>query len=843
MNSKFTNFLLVAILIFLFAGILYGQNNLERLDAQSTFVLNPNPHKVNISGDAIPVEEIFGLNQNEFLSGPRSRGNLFTCTTARKVIEHRMYLNPTVATQMWFCIYEGAAQIGIYNLVHSVDVSPQGPGEGWYTSGPMEYDLIPGMFYLIHVSFEQVTSYWNENPVAPYPVPSTFGELTASAGFNYAPTSNFPPDATQDVPATAFGNPVAYYQTIVTDDILTAPTAPSNLVVTPVNGTSIEVTWTDNSGNEEGFLVQRKLTTGGTWADLTTVGADVTSYLDISLVTGNEYCYQVRAYNVGGNSAYSNEACATTNPNVPNAPTLESPDDGALEVETSLLLTWTASVGADSYGLQVSLTSTFSSTIYDETEITTTSYPLSNLAENTKYYWRVNATNTGGTSGYSSPFNFTTVSTITLNSNIAFPSKTNPSDYTSNEYRIVGLPGASNLPVSSILTGNQGTDWEVYWDNGSASDFFVKFNSSNPFRFSTGRSYWIIRKGNLNINETVQAAPLNTSGTVNITLENQNGFNLITNPFTLDVDWDAVQAANGGFAEEISTFNNGWSSSQTLEPYIGYLFDNPGLNTLQIPYPVGSSPLEKKTDPTIWRVNVELTCGELFDKTTSFGISSEATAGRDKLDFRKPRGMGNIPFVYFYHPDWDDGYGIFETDIRPEFEEEQTWDLKVYSELRESEKLTFSGIDEIPIELAIFLIDKDRAKYLNLREESEYEFTPVKNVSDFQILVGKMEKISSKLNNLIPSEFALGNNFPNPFNPVTTIPLSVPQLAEIRLVIYNILGQEVKMLFNGTVEAGKHWYVWDGKDEKGFTVPSGIYVYNFISDAGINISRKMILMK
>ncbi len=59
-----------------------------------------------------------------------------------------------------------------------------------------------------------------------------------------------------------------------------------------------------------GFLIQRKLTAGGTWADLTTVGADVTSYLDISLVTGNEYCYRVRAFNAAGNSAYTSEDCA-----------------------------------------------------------------------------------------------------------------------------------------------------------------------------------------------------------------------------------------------------------------------------------------------------------------------------------------------------------------------------------------------------------------------------------------------------------------------------------------------------------------------------------------------------
>lgn len=218
MKNRF-NTLLIGTLVIVCTGFLFGQENLEQVDANSTFVVNPNPHEVNISGDAIPIEEVFGLDQNGFSAGPRSRGNLFTCTTARKIVEHRMYLNPTLATQMWFCIYEGAAQIGIYNLVHSVDVSPQGPGEGWYSSGAMDFAVTPGMFYLIFASFEDTTTYWNENPVAPYPIPATFGELTAGAGWSYAPTSNFPPDATQNVTAAAFNDPVAYYQTIVTDDI------------------------------------------------------------------------------------------------------------------------------------------------------------------------------------------------------------------------------------------------------------------------------------------------------------------------------------------------------------------------------------------------------------------------------------------------------------------------------------------------------------------------------------------------------------------------------------------------------------------------------------------------
>ena len=309
MKNRFTT-LLVGTLLIVCTGFLFGQNNHEQLDAQSTFVVNPNPHEVNLSGDAIPLEEIFGSNANIFGPfGSRGRGNVFHCTTARKLVEQRMYLNPTAAASLQFVVYEGAAFNGTYNLVSEIDVPGQGPGEAWYSSGPMDYDLQEGMYYLIYVQWDVNTNYYNEQTIAPYPIPCSFGELVGGIGWDWSPTYNVPADPTQENTG-AENTEVAYYQTLITDDILTAPAAPSNLAATPINETSIEVTWTDNSNNEEGFLVQRKLTVGGTWADLTTVGADVTSFEDGSLVTGNEYCYRVRSFNAAGNSAYTAEDCA-----------------------------------------------------------------------------------------------------------------------------------------------------------------------------------------------------------------------------------------------------------------------------------------------------------------------------------------------------------------------------------------------------------------------------------------------------------------------------------------------------------------------------------------------------
>jgi hypothetical protein len=91
-----------------------------------------------------------------------------------------------------------------------------------------------------------------------------------------------------------------------------APTAPSNLGASPVSASQINLSWTDNSGNETGFKIERKTGAGGTYSQIATVGANVTSYPDSGLASATTYYYRVRANNAGGDSAFSNEASATT---------------------------------------------------------------------------------------------------------------------------------------------------------------------------------------------------------------------------------------------------------------------------------------------------------------------------------------------------------------------------------------------------------------------------------------------------------------------------------------------------------------------------------------------------
>lgn len=89
------------------------------------------------------------------------------------------------------------------------------------------------------------------------------------------------------------------------------PAAPTNLVVTSVSRSTVSLAWTDNSGDEAGFYVERK-SGMGTWTRVATLGANVTTYTDTGLMRRTSYQYRVQAYNASGSSAYSNVVTART---------------------------------------------------------------------------------------------------------------------------------------------------------------------------------------------------------------------------------------------------------------------------------------------------------------------------------------------------------------------------------------------------------------------------------------------------------------------------------------------------------------------------------------------------
>jgi hypothetical protein len=94
----------------------------------------------------------------------------------------------------------------------------------------------------------------------------------------------------------------------------------------------------------------------------------------------------------------------------------------------------------------------------------------------------------------------------------------------------------------------------------------------------------------------------------------------------------------------------------------------------------------------------------------------------------------------------------------------------------------------------------------------------------------------------LPKEFALEQNSPNPFNPSTAIRYSIPEPAKVELRIYNILGQAVKTLVDEEQLPGFYQEVWDGTDERGKNLSSGIYLYQIRAGDKVQ-TKKMQLIK
>jgi len=92
----------------------------------------------------------------------------------------------------------------------------------------------------------------------------------------------------------------------------------------------------------------------------------------------------------------------------------------------------------------------------------------------------------------------------------------------------------------------------------------------------------------------------------------------------------------------------------------------------------------------------------------------------------------------------------------------------------------------------------------------------------------------------VPTAVALLGNYPNPFNPSTTISFALPRAMDVRLDVYSLRGLRVKRLLHGEQGAGRHHVVWDGTDHAGKTVASGVYMTRLVTDDGAEMGKLLL---
>jgi hypothetical protein len=233
-----------------------------------------------------------------------------------------------------------------------------------------------------------------------------------------------------------------------------APTLalPSNNAVN--QSTSPTLSWSTVAGAAT-YNVLVSTSTSFTTTVTSQTGAAGLSASVSGLANSTPYYWEVSATNAGGTSAWSSVWSFTTVISTPGAPTLAAPTNNAVNQSTSLTLSWGTIAGATSYNVLVSTSTSFATTVTSQTSLTTLSATVSGLANNTPYYWEVNATNVDGTGAWSSIWSFTT---------------------------IIALPGAPVLASPSNNVTNQLTAVTLNWSTATgATSYNVLVSTSASF--------------------------------------------------------------------------------------------------------------------------------------------------------------------------------------------------------------------------------------------------------------------------------------------------------------------------------------------------------------------------
>ncbi len=136
----------------------------------------------------------------------------------------------------------------------------------------------------------------------------------------------------------------------------------------------------------------------------------------------------------------------------------------------------------------------------------------------------------------------------------------------------------------------------------------------------------------------------------------------------------------------------------------------------------------------------------------------------------------------------------------------------------------------------------EKTNYRYMDKSAEVAKTYLYRLVDYDYAGNKFTHKSYEIDYVQPKEFMIGHNYPNPFNPTTTIPVDIAKEQQVSMIIYNILGQEIRVVKNEVMKPGYYNLQWDGKDNAGKTAASGQYFVRVVTEGFVK-TQKMMLMK
>ncbi len=418
-----------------------------------------------------------------------------------------------------------------------------------------------------------------------------------------------------------------------------------------------------------------------------------------------------------------------------------------------------------------------------------------------------------------------------------------------SSYRLVALPGNDVVSLASTLAGQSSDEWIAYHDNGEEVDhpaYLVKNDGTPLFDFKPGRGFWLLSKKRWTPSGT--ASPVQLTDGVYAIEVNANGWTIISNPFDTPVSWDSVLAVNEIDTNPSLYRYDGMSTDNFASARTGeaFYFNNPtAATTLKIPYPGLATIPETTPLPAPTRV---LTLAAYHDDqrvaAVRAGTARQAKPGRDAYDTVGPPGVFEAVSLRLVNEHFTTPRSALAAEFRPDGSDGEVFEVMLRAQEDTPITLRAEGLEAFAAS-EVYLVDRETSKRYDLHAQPTLALAVSPRQSRYSLVVGSAAFVEETTEAMVPETLALMANYPNPFNPSTIIEYTVPAQeadAVVRLEVFNVLGQQVRVLVDAPHRPGFYRITWDGTDAAGTQVASGVYLYR-LHVRGRSLVRSMLLVK
>lgn len=423
-------------------------------------------------------------------------------------------------------------------------------------------------------------------------------------------------------------------------------------------------------------------------------------------------------------------------------------------------------------------------------------------------------------------------------------------------YRMLAVPLALENASPKAVLGDDlgGYDRKLWRLFDYVDEQFWEFQNITD-GFLSGKAFWLISRYAIKQIDSGPGYSVRTTEPFRIPLDSTT-WTMIGNPFNFSIPVENLQLENGRPLTNLITYDRYWKLSpeiEQLEPWEGYMI-KPTESTALIIHPVAAKlenpPKNIVSSNATWEVAIEAQCGEARDLANYVGVSDQAETEWDELDLFEPPTISEYITVRFPHHNWQHNPDNYTTDYRAKSEAGYFWDFEIETNYENQPvEVKFSAHDSIPANFQRQLVQR------NFNFIHDLEISPVVNfvsgypetVHRFRLIIGTDEFVSQHDLGAgqLPDQFTLYQNYPNPFNSTTMIRFFLPAQDVVSLKIFNILGQNVCDLIPGeNQKAGFYELHWNGLDQNGLPVASGLYFYRInCKQSGFSKMIKMVLAK